>query len=271
MAYILVIVESPSKCNKIEQYLNNHPQTKTPYKCMASYGHIRELDGGLTSIDIHNNFAPTFIECESKKEQISKLKKAIKNATEVILASDDDREGEAIAWHLCQLFNLPVDKTKRILFHEITESALHRAIDTPTRVKLPVVQAQLARQILDVLVGYTLSPLLWKHVQDGLSAGRCQTPALRLIYENEREIASATGKQSYTIIGYFTNATIPFVLNHEETDKSKVEDFLKASLTYAHQYNNIKLQTKTRVAPEPFTRLFGGRRKGIRMRFLLGH
>ena len=253
MSYILVIVESPSKCKKIEQYLNKHSTGAiTPYKCLASYGHIREL-AGLESIDIHNNFAPTFIECVSKKEQISKLKKAMRDASEVILASDDDREGEAIAWHLSQVLKLSVETNKRILFHEITETALHQAIEKPTIINMPRVNAQIARQILDVLVGYKLSPLLWKHVKDGLSAGRCQTPALRLIYENQREIVSAPGKQSYTVTGYFTNATIPFILNHEEQDAIKLQEFLQASLTHQHNYNGTKLQVKTRKAPTPFS------------------
>ena len=252
-AYTLVIVESPSKCKKIEQYLNkHHTGIIRPYKCLASYGHIREL-AGLESIDIHNNFAPTFIECVSKKEQISKLRKAVKGAAEVILASDDDREGEAISWHLSQVLKLPIESTKRILFHEITESALHEAIEKPTLINMQLVNAQMARQVLDLLVGYKLSPLLWRHVKDGLSAGRCQTPALRLIYENEKDIQLAPGKQSYTITGYFTNANIPFVLNHEETDSQRLQEFLQASLTHPYMYNGTKLQTKTRQAPDPFS------------------
>ena len=251
--YNLVIVESPAKCKKIEEYLNRHPQTVKPYKCLASFGHIRELAGGLAAINILQNFAPTFTECESKKEQITKLRKAIKEAGEVILASDDDREGEAIAWHLCQAFHLPVETTKRILFHEITETALHRAIENPTRVNMATVNAQLARQVLDVLVGYKLSPLLWKHVKDGLSAGRCQTPALRLIYENQREIDQAPGKQSYTVTGYFTNKTLPFVLNHEETDTRQLEAFLKESQTHSHLFTGCQLKTKSRPAPPPFS------------------
>jgi DNA topoisomerase-1 len=267
MSYILVIVESPSKCKKIEQYLNKHPQTT--YKCIASYGHIREL-AGLEAIDIHHNFAPTFIECVPKKEQISKLRRAIKDASEVILASDDDREGEAIAWHLSQVFKLPIDTTKRIIFHEITEAALQQAIANPTIINMSLVNAQIARQVLDLLVGYKLSPLLWKHVKDGLSAGRCQTPALRLIYENEREINSSVGKQSYTITGSFTNANIPFVLNYEyliepeaepkakskakaKPEKESLQDFLQASLVHLHSYTGAKLQNKTRAAPEPFS------------------
>ena len=116
---IVVIVESPSKCKKIEQFLNKHNSSSgIQYNCIASYGHIREMNG-LESININDNFKPMFIESKSKKDQISKIKKAIKEADEVILASDDDREGEAIAWHICQVFNLSVENTKRILFHEI--------------------------------------------------------------------------------------------------------------------------------------------------------
>jgi DNA topoisomerase-1 len=266
--YNLVIVESPSKCKKIEQYLNNakqsstkqsstkqsstSKQSSTKYKCIASYGHIRELKG-LEAINISANFAPTFTECTGKKTHISKIRKAIQGASEVILGSDDDREGEAIAWHLCQVFNLSIENTKRILFHEITEQALQRAIETPTRVNMAIVNAQLARQVLDTVVGYKLSPLLWKHVKDGLSAGRCQTPALRLIYENQREIDKAPGKQMYVITGYFTNKNIPFVLNYEESDETQMQLFLNESLTYPHRYAECKLRNKISAPPEPFT------------------
>ena len=251
-SYKLVIVESPSKCKKIEEYLNGKPQATCLYKCIASFGHIREL-AGLEAINIQNNFAPTFTECVSKKEQIAKIKKAVREAEEVILASDDDREGEAIAWHLCQVFKLPIETTKRILFHEITEPALHKAIETPTRINMPMVNAQMARQVLDILVGYKLSPLLWKHVQDGLSAGRCQTPALRLIYDNQCEIDKTPGKQCYTVSGYFTSKNIPFILNYEETDQTRLQEFLQQSLTHQHIYKQPQLKTKSRAAPQPFS------------------
>jgi len=249
----LVIVESPSKCKKIETFLNNNAASNgITYKCIASCGHIRELNG-IASIDIKNNFALTFVNSETKKDQISKLKQAIKQADEVILATDDDREGEAIAWHLCDVFGLPVEKTPRIIFHEITETALQRAIKTPTTVNMQIVYAQLARQTLDTLVGYKLSPLLWKHVKDGISAGRCQTPALRLIYENQKEIDKSPGKQYYSIVGSFTNKNIPFVLNHEETDELKVSDFLNESKTFHHTYTGFELKDKESTAPKAFT------------------
>ena len=252
--YKLVIVESPAKCKKIEAYLNNNPADRTlNYKCMASYGHIRELSG-LEAINIHDNFTPTFTDCANKKDQIAKLRKAIAGASEVILATDDDREGEAIAWHICQVFKLDLAKTKRIIFHEITESAIHRAIEsTTTYVNKATVNAQLARQVLDMLVGYKLSPFLWKHVKDGLSAGRCQTPALRLIYENQKEIENRPGKEIYAVLGYFTNKNIPFELNHEETDSAKIKEFLTASIAFPHIYTGYKLRTTTKAAPLPFT------------------
>jgi DNA topoisomerase-1 len=249
----LVIVESPSKCKKIESFLNNNSNSYgITYKCLASCGHIRELNG-IASIDIKNNFALSFINSESKKEQINKLKQAIKSADEVILATDDDREGEAIAWHICQVFGLPVEKTPRIIFHEITESALQRAIKTPTTVNMQIVNAQLARQTLDTLVGYKLSPLLWKYVKDGISAGRCQTPALRLIYENQKEIDKSPGKQYYSIVGSFTNKNILFVLNHEETDEINVSRFLTESKSFNHLYGGYELKEKESAAPKAFT------------------
>ena len=251
-SYKLVIVESPSKCKKIEEYLNGKPQATCLYKCIASFGHIREL-AGLEAINIQNNFAPTFTECVSKKEQIAKIKKAVREAEEVIIASDDDREGEAIAWHLCQVFKLPVETTKRILFHEITEPALQKAIETPTLLYMPMVNAQMARQVLDILVGYKLSPLLWKHVQDGLSAGRCQTPALRLIYDNQREIEKTPGKHCYTVTCYFTSKNIPFILNYEETEQPRLQEFLQESLTHSHIFKQPLLKTKSRAAPQPFS------------------
>ena len=179
---ILIIVESPAKCKKIEDYLGYN------YKCIASYGHLRTLEN-LKNIDYTNNFKPEFTVIENKKQQINKLSKAIQSSSEVYIATDDDREGEAIGWHICQLFDLPITTTKRIIFHEITKPALEHAVNNPTTLNMDLVYAQQARQILDLVVGFTLSPLLWKHIsrksKQGLSAGRCQTPALKLIYDNQ--------------------------------------------------------------------------------------
>ena len=200
----LVIVESPAKCKKIEEYLG------PGYKCVASYGHLRELSS-LKNVDIQNNFEPTYtiIDNAIKKKQIDFLKKEIKNADEVVISTDDDREGEAIGWHICKLFNLDVNKTKRIIFNEITESALQKAIKNPTKINMNIVHAQQARQILDLLVGFQVSPMLWKYIsknsENSLSAGRCQTPALRLVYDNQKEINEAKEKEKYNTTGFFTN------------------------------------------------------------------
>ena len=207
----LVIVESPAKCQKIETYLG-----KDKYTCLASFGHIREIADGLKSIDVDNEFAIKFAIMSSKQGQVAKLRAAIANATEVILATDDDREGEAIAWHLCQVFNLSVLTTKRIIFHEITEPALKAAVAAPRLIDMSLVLAQQARQVLDLVVGYKISPVLWTYVaHTNLSAGRCQTPALRLIYENYKEIESSTATMVYSISGIFTKLNLTFHLSRE--------------------------------------------------------
>ena len=247
MSFNLFIVESPAKCGKIEKYLG------AGNKCIASYGHFRELNG-LQSINIHNNFEPKFIISESKKSQVNKIKKAIKEAEEVFLATDDDREGEAIAWHLCDYFELPVKTTKRIVFHEVTEKALNKAVKDYRYVDMALVNAQLARQVLDVLVGYKLSPILWKNVKDGTSAGRCQTPALRLVYDNYKDIQASPGKKEYNVTGYFTTKNIPFILkNAFKTEDGDIRAFLKASMDFEHVYTCSELKDVTRTAPSPFT------------------
>ena len=246
MTHNLFIVESPAKCAKIEQYLG------PGNKCIASYGHFRELNG-LQSINIHNNFAVTFIISESKQSQVNKIKKAIKEAKEVFLATDDDREGEAIAWHLCDYFGLPVKTTKRIIFHEVTEPALKHAVQNYQYVNMALVDAQMARQVLDILVGYKLSPILWKNVKEGTSAGRCQTPALRLVYDNYKAVQASPGSQEYNTTGYCTSQNIPFVLNHHFLEAEQVEAFLKASRLYEHSYKCGDLRDTSKAPPKPFT------------------
>jgi len=207
----LVIVESPAKCQKIESYLG-----KDKYMCLASFGHIREIANGLKSIDVDREFAIKFAIMSSKHAQVAKLRAAIAEAAEVILATDDDREGEAIAWHLCQVFHLSVETTKRIVFHEITEPALKAAVAAPRTIDMSLVLAQQARQVLDLIVGYKISPVLWTYVaHTNLSAGRCQTPALRLIYENYKEIEASTATIVYTVSGIFTKLNLTFHLSRE--------------------------------------------------------
>lgn len=207
----LIIVESPAKCQKIEGYLG-----KDKYQCLASFGHIREIADGLKSIDADNDFAIKFAIMSSKHAQVAKLRAAIADAAEVILATDDDREGEAIAWHLCQVFHLSVMTTKRIIFHEITEPALKAAVAAPRTINMSLVHAQQARQVLDLVVGYKISPVLWTYVaHTNLSAGRCQTPALRLIYENYKEIEASTATMVYTVSGIFTKLNLTFHLSRD--------------------------------------------------------
>jgi len=248
---ILVIVESPAKCKKIESYLG------PGYKCIASFGHIREIANGLKSIDVKNNYNVVFKTIPSKGKYIKPLRIAIQKATEVVLATDDDREGEAIAWHICKTFNLPIKSTKRIIFHEITKSAIKTAISNPTRVNMNTVNAQLARQVLDLLVGFTISPILWKHIsrntQGSLSAGRCQTPALRLVYEQQKLINESPGRKVYDTIGIFTEKNLRFSLNYNYDNEDNMAEFLEESANFDHKYSVSKPKEVTKSPPTPFT------------------
>ena len=250
MTYTLVIVESPAKCKKIESYLGEG------YKCMASFGHLRTLPS-LKAINIEDNFTPTFSIMESKKVQINRLKQAIVKANEVILAADDDREGEAIAWHICKLFNLPVDTTKRIIFHEITKTALQKAVSNPTTLNMNIIHAQQARQILDLVVGFKISPILWQKIsiktKAGLSAGRCQTPALRIVYDNQKLIDDSPGKKVYQITGYFTSRNLQFSLNYNYDNEKLVERFLENTVDHDHIYNCSEPRNTVKKPPSPFT------------------
>ncbi len=235
----VVIVESPAKCKKIESYLG------PGYKCIASYGHITELTS-LSQIDTKKQFTPTFSPCKEKKKQIAMLRKETKAASEVILATDDDREGEAIAWHICQICKLNINKTKRILFHEITKPAILAAIENPLTIRMNIVQAQQARQILDLCVGFKISPLLWKHIAHGMSAGRCQTPALNLVYENDK--ADRKEKMVYDVFGYFTSKHIKFTLKDNLEDP---QDFLEKCKTHTFIYNFTCPKPIVKNPPKP--------------------
>lgn len=182
----LVIVESPAKCSKIKGFLGDG------YNVVASMGHIRALEEKLTSVGIDKDWEPTYVELDTKKDAIAKLRAAAKGAEEVILASDPDREGEGIAWHVCFILKLNPLTTKRIEFHEITRPAILAAVANPRRLDMNKVNAQQARAMLDLLVGFTISKVLWNRVAPKLSAGRCQTPALRLVVERDAEVDSHT-------------------------------------------------------------------------------
>ena len=181
----LVIVESPAKAKTIEKFLGKD------YKVMSSFGHIRDLKTKDFSIDIET-YAPTYEIPSDKKKVVEDLRKAASAAEMVWLASDEDREGEAISWHLYEVLGLTPEKTKRIVFHEITKDAILNAIQTPREIDINLVNAQQARRVLDRIVGFKLSPVLWKKVKPSLSAGRVQSVAVRLIVEREREIQGFT-------------------------------------------------------------------------------
>ena len=249
----LIIVESPAKCKKIESILG------PGYKCIASFGHLRNIPD-LKSVNIENGFAINYsiIQEAIKLKQIEKIRKEIIDADEVILASDDDREGESIAWHICQLFSLPVATTKRIIFHEITDSAILSAIIHPRTINMDLVNAQQSRQVLDLLVGFSITPILWNNIakqhKTSLSAGRCQTPALRLVYENYLDIKSSPGQLVYNVSGYFTNMNLLFDLNKQLTNKEDAKQFLEYCAKPQKFVCNVSLPKKViKKAPEPLT------------------
>ena len=234
MSKILVIVESPAKCNKIETILGDK------YKVIASFGHLRQLNG-LQSININDNFSLTFTDSPEKVKYIEKLRYAISVAKSVIIATDNDREGEAIGWHICDMFSLPVSTTPRIVFNEITETAILKAIANPIKLDMNLIYAQRTRQILDLLVGFTISPILWKCISKthdtSLSAGRCQTPALRLIYDNQMDIQNSPGKLIYNTIGYFTGLNLVFELNKQFDDADMARQFISKANDHIFSYN----------------------------------
>lgn len=248
MSNNLVIVESPAKAKTIEKYLGKD------YTVKSSFGHIRDLPKKGISIDVAHNFEPTYEIPADKKKVISELKKAAKGHT-VWLASDEDREGEAIAWHLCEALNLDPKTTKRIVFHEITKPAIENAIQNPRTVDAALFHAQQARRVLDRLVGYELSPVLWKKVRPGLSAGRVQSVAVRLIVEREREIKEFESTGSFKITAIFPvkgtdlPAELPDKLQTKALAKKFLQDCHKANFSVA------KVETKpgSRNPSAPFT------------------
>ena len=248
----LVIVESPAKCKKIESYLG------PGYKVIASFGHLRTISG-LDAIDVNNNFKTRYsvIQEDLKLKQIEKIRSEIGKSCEVIIATDDDREGEAIGWHICDLFDLSITNTKRIIFHEVTESALQSAISYPKRINMDIVQAQQSRQILDLLVGFKISPILWNCVskthESSLSAGRCQTPALRIVYDNYLEIQKSPGKIVYNTMGYFTNLNLLFDLNKQFTTNEEVTDFLEKCKCWNFLCSTTSPKKVIKKSPEPLT------------------
>ncbi|MDP5014330.1 MAG: toprim domain-containing protein, partial [Schleiferiaceae bacterium] len=197
MSQNLVIVESPAKAKTIEKYLGS------AFTVRSSFGHIRDLPERGIGIDVTKNFAPEYVVSDDKKDVVAQLRKLAKTAETVWLASDEDREGEAISWHLAEALDLDMSKTKRIVFHEITKTAILKAVDNPRHIDMNLVNAQQARRVLDRLVGFELSPVLWKKVRTGLSAGRVQSVAVRMIVERERAIEQFVSDIDFRMEGRF--------------------------------------------------------------------
>jgi DNA topoisomerase-1 len=193
----LVIVESPAKAKTIEKFLGKD------FRVVSSFGHIRDLAKKNLGIDIENNFSPTYEIPKDKTKVVNELRKLAAGSNNIWIASDEDREGEAIAWHLVSVLNLDLATTKRIVFHEITKEAIANAIQNPRQVDMNLVNSQQARRILDRIVGFEISPVLWKKVQPSLSAGRVQSVAVRLIVEREREIISFETESSFRVTAIF--------------------------------------------------------------------
>ena len=246
----LVIVESPAKAKTIEKYLGSEFVVK------SSFGHIRDLPKKGMSIDMENGFKPTYEIPTDKKKVVAELRKLAKTASTVWLASDEDREGEAIAWHLCEALGLDAKTTKRIVFHEITKDAILEAIKNPRFVDQHLVDAQQARRVLDRLVGYELSPVLWKKVRPGLSAGRVQSVAVRLIVEREREIKAFESDSSFKVTAVFKTPKGAELLA-ERADKMDVYadavTLLKASYDATYKITAVEQKPASRSPGAPFT------------------
>lgn len=244
----LVIVESPAKAKTIEKFLGKD------YSVKSSFGHIRDLPKKGLNIDIGNNFKPTYAIASDKTKVVRELKTAAKGAT-VWLASDEDREGEAIAWHLCEALGLKPSETKRIVFHEITKTAIEHAVAHPRTVNIKLVDAQQARRILDRLVGYELSPVLWRKVRPGLSAGRVQSVAVRLIVEREREIKAFEASSSYKITATFIGdgAAFDAELNQRMQNIVFAEKFLEDAKQATYKIASIQQKPGIRNPAAPFT------------------
>lgn len=251
----LVIVESPAKAKTIEKYLGRN------YKVVASVGHIRDLKKSSMSIDFENNYEPQYINIRGKGDLIKSLKKEAKNAKQVYLASDPDREGEAISWHLAHILDLDLSDKNRVVFNEITKDAVKSAFVEPRQIDMNLVNSQQARRVLDRIVGYSISPLLWKKVKKGLSAGRVQSVALKLIIDRENEIKAFKPEEYWTIDGAFKKGTKKFEATFYGLDGKKLKlatnDDVKVVLSRikGDDFNVDKVEKKERRrnAPLPYT------------------
>ena len=247
----LVIVESPAKAKTIEKFLGKD------FKVLSSYGHIRDLKTKEFSIDVEHDYAPQYVVPADKKKLVSELKSEAKAAQEVWLASDEDREGEAISWHLYEVLGLKPENTRRIVFHEITKNAILHAIETPRGININLVNAQQARRVLDRIVGFELSPILWKKVKPALSAGRVQSVAVRLIVEREREINSFVSESAYRVTSEFVlpdgKTVLKAELNKRLKDKAEVVAFLESCKDAVFTIEDIAKKPVKKSPAPPFT------------------
>jgi DNA topoisomerase-1 len=250
MSKNLVIVESPAKAKTIEGYLGKN------FKVASSMGHVRDLPKGGDAIDIENDFEPTYEVSPDKKDVIKKLKELAEEAETVYLASDEDREGEAISWHLKEVLDLNDKKTRRIVFTEITKKAILNAIESPRSIDIDLVNAQQARRVLDRLVGYELSPILWKKIKTGLSAGRVQSVAVRLIVERERDISEFKAKSSYKVNAVFDlgkGKNLTAELSERFDTEEEALAFLESCKGAKYAIDDLQVRPAKRTPAPPFT------------------
>jgi DNA topoisomerase-1 len=255
MAKNLLIVESPAKAKTIEKFLGSNFSVK------SCYGHIRDLEKDEMGIDVEHDFEPRYIVPEDKQKVVSELRKLAKSSEEVWLASDEDREGESISWHLCEVLNLDPQTTKRIVFHEITKPAIQKAVGNPRTVNMNLVNAQQARRVLDRIVGFEISPVLWRKVgmQRSLSAGRVQSVAVRLIVEKEREINDFKVESSFVIKAAFTakdinQKDVSFTAEgNRYKSQESAEAFLQSCTGASYKVNDIQVKPGKRSPAAPFT------------------
>lgn len=247
----LVIVESPAKAKTIEKYLGKD------YKVMSSYGHIRDLRKKDISIDLNDGFSPVYEIPSDKKELVKELKKAASQAETVWLASDEDREGEAISWHLFEVLGLKKENTRRIVFHEITKDAILHAIENPRDIDLNLVDAQQARRVLDRLVGFELSPVLWKKIKPALSAGRVQSVAVRLIVDRENEINNFRSEPYFRVTAQFavpgSSAPLKAELSHRLPDEAAARKFLEDCAGSTYKVTDVSVRPLRKSPAPPFT------------------
>ena len=246
----LVIVESPAKAKTIEKFLGKD------YKVMSSYGHIRDLKKKNFSIDVENNFQPIYEIPSDKKELVAQLKKMASEAQMVWLASDEDREGEAISWHLYEVLGLKPENTRRIVFHEITKNAILNAIENPRSIDMNLVDAQQARRVLDRIVGFELSPVLWKKIKPALSAGRVQSVAVRLIVEREEEIKGFKSEPYFRVNAVFTTADgteVKAELSKRLSSQNEAHDFLQDCIGAMYNVDDVTVKPVKKSPAPPFT------------------